>query len=183
MHCPGCGQQQISSETKFCSRCGMPLGIVSEVLAHGGFLPQLAQLNKKKTVFNKKNGVVFGAFWFIFFSMFCTAFFGILGAPEELVGILAITGVFGTMMIIIFSLIFLPSSKISMANLAHFQTTPQPDRFGLPAQQQNQALPPQQSIPASVYAPPQAGNWRDTNDLQPTSVTEGTTKLLDKDEI
>ena len=183
MHCPSCGQQQISNETKFCSRCGMPLGLVSEVVAHGGFLPQLAQLNKKKTFFNKKNGVVFGTFWFIFFTLFCTAFFGILQAPEELVGILAITGVFGTMMIIIFSLIFLPSSKISMANLAHFQASPQPDRYGVPAQHQNQALPPKQSIPASVYAPPQAGNWRDTNDLQPTSVTEGTTKLLDKDQI
>ncbi len=183
MHCPGCGQQQISSETKFCSRCGMPLGIVAEVVAHGGFLPQLAQLNKKKTIFNKRNGVVFGSFWFIFFTLFCTAFFGILGAPEELVGILAITGVFGTMMILIFSLIFLPSSKISRANVSPFQTAPQPDRFGLPAQQPNQTLPPQQSIPASVYAPPQAGNWRDTNDLQVGSVTEGTTRLLDKEEI
>ena len=47
MHCPSCGQQQVSLETKFCSRCGFPLGVVSEVLAHGGFLPQLAELYKK----------------------------------------------------------------------------------------------------------------------------------------
>ena len=113
MHCPSCGQQQISNETKFCSRCGMPLGIVAEVVAHGGYLPQLAQLNnKKKTFFNKKNGVVFAAFWFIFLTLFCTAFFGILEAPDQLIGLCAITGVFGSMMIIIASLIFLPSSKI-----------------------------------------------------------------------
>src|SRR5689334_21642871 len=43
MHCPSCGQKQVSNETKFCSRCGMPLGIVSDVLAHGFFLPQLAE--------------------------------------------------------------------------------------------------------------------------------------------
>ena len=40
------------------------------------------------------------------------------------------------------------------------------------------ALPPQRQ----VYAPPAGGNWRDTNDLQPTSVTENTTKLLHEDE-
>lgn len=180
MHCPSCGQQQVSTETKFCSKCGLPLGVVSEVLAHGGFLPQLAHLNKKSTVFNKKNGVVFGTFWFIFFTLFCTAFFGILDAPERLIGILAITGVFGTMMIMIASLIFLPSSKTSFAK---FAALPTPNNHGLPRYQQNQALPPQQSMPASAYTSPQAGNWRDTSDLQPTSITEGTTRLLDKDEL
>ena len=42
MHCPRCGQQQISDQTKFCSRCGFQLGLVSELLMNGGFLPQLA---------------------------------------------------------------------------------------------------------------------------------------------
>jgi hypothetical protein len=41
-------------------------------------------------------------------------------------------------------------------------------------------LPPSQSIPVDNYAPPQS-NWRDTNDLQPRSVTDPTTKLLHKD--
>src|SRR5258708_37224499 len=83
MHCPNCGQQQVSNETKFCSRCGLPLGIVSELLIHGGNLPQLEQLTKKKTsVFNKKNGVVFSIFWFIFFTCFLTAGFCILGGLE-----------------------------------------------------------------------------------------------------
>lgn len=179
MHCPGCGQQQVSKETKFCSRCGLPLGIVSEVLSHGGYLPQLAELNKKKSIFTKKNGVVFGIFWFIFFTMFCTAFFGIIGAPEELVGILAITGVFGTMMIIIASLIFFRSSKPAILYPAQSQTAQPPaGLYGAGPQ----SLPPQQSIPASAYTIPRQGAWRDTNDLEPTSVTEGTTKLLAKDD-
>jgi hypothetical protein len=54
---------------------------------------------------------------------------------------------------------------------------------GILNKQQNQtALPPQQSVPASSYIPPTHGNWRDTNDLVPNSVTDGTTKLLEKDE-
>ena len=181
MHCPSCGQQQISNETKFCSRCGMPLGIVAEVVAHGGYLPQLAQLNnKKKTFFNKKNGVVFAAFWFIFLTMFCTAFFGILEAPDQLIGLCAITGVFGSMMIIIASLIFLPSSKVPNANFTQFlpMQTPQ----NLPGQMPG-ALPPQQSIPIDFYSAPKTGDWRDTNDLQVGSVTESTTRLLNKDEM
>jgi hypothetical protein len=40
------------------------------------------------------------------------------------------------------------------------------------------ALPPQQTYPASDYISPTPGRWRDTNELQPGSVTEGTTKLL-----
>jgi hypothetical protein len=43
------------------------------------------------------------------------------------------------------------------------------------------ALPPQREIPASGYIPPQQGSWRDTNDLAPQSVAEGTTKLIKED--
>ena len=179
MHCPSCGQQQVSNETKFCSRCGMPLGLVAEVLAHGGFLPQIAQLNKSRKIFTKKNGVVFGAMWFIFLTMFCTAFFGILRAPEELVAIFAITGVFGSLMIIIASLIFFPSSKVSPYLGQQFQPVQQPQ--GIHGGDQF-ALPPQQSMPASAYAAPRAGTWRDADDMEPSSVTENTTKLLERDD-
>ena len=176
MHCPSCGQQQVSNETKFCSRCGMPLTIVAEVVAHGGFLPQLADLEKgKKKFFSKKNGVVAGIFWFIFFTMFATSFFGILNAPDELVGILAITGVFGAMMIILGSLIFLPSSKKKLPFTMPV-AAPAPGLYGPP---QQPALPPQHSQPVSQYQPG-PGSWRDTNDLQP-SVSEGSTKILDDD--
>lgn len=179
MHCPSCGQQQVSNETKFCSRCGMPLGLVSELLVHGGFLPQLAQINQKKRIFTKKNGVVFGIFWFIFLTMFSTAFFGILGAPDELIGIIAITGVFGAIMIVLASLIFFPSSKPAMGSPQQFPVSP--TSAGLYGTDRA-ALPPQQSVPASSYATPRPGTWRDTNDLTPTSVTENTTRLLNEDE-
>jgi len=186
MHCPSCGQQQVSNETKFCSRCGLPLGLVSEVLAHGGVLPQLAQLNKKKSFFNKKNGVVLGAFWFIFLTMFCTAFFGIVNAPDELVGIIAITGVFGSFMIVLASLIFLPSSKSVMPAMPQYGMPPQPGQ--MPAASnvygaEQAALPPQQSIPVSVYTAPTTGAWRDTNDLEPASVTDATTRHLKRNDI
>jgi len=182
MHCPSCGQQQVSNEIKFCSRCGFPLGLITEILAHGGFLPQLADLHKKKSVFNKKNGVVFGVFWMILFLMLIPAIIGIGGGPDEAAGISAVIGVFGAMMMIIGSLTLLPSSRQYPLITAQQMLPPShPNAHGLNAGQQ-QALPGQQSIPATAYAPPKAGSWRDTKDLEPSSVTESTTKLLEKEE-
>lgn len=180
MHCPSCGQQQVSNETKFCSRCGLPLVLVAELLVHGGFLPQLALLNQqKKKFFTKKNGVVLGSFWFLFLTLFCTSFFGVLGAPEEFVGVLAVTGLFGSIMIILASLIFLPSSKPTFPAINNLQ---QPNAIpGMNAQTQ-QALPPQQTMPADFYSAPKTGNWRDTSDLEPGSVTESTTRLLTRED-
>ena len=182
MHCPRCGQQQVSIETKFCNRCGFPMHFVSELLTHDGTLPQLASLVGNRTFFNKKNGVIFGVFWFIFFTMFMTSIGGILGS-DELAGIFAVTGVFGTMLIIIASLVLLPSSKLNrFASLPTVGLRTQADLQAPAAQAQ---LPPQQSMPAQVYAPPTAGSWKapDTGEFsRPGSVTENTTKLLTKDE-
>ena len=181
MHCPSCGQQQVSNETKFCSRCGMPLSVVAEVVAHGGSLPQLAQLeqmNFKKPLFSKKNGVIFGIFWFIFMTMFATSFFAILEAPEQLIQIIAVSGVFGAMMIIIGSLTLFPTSKPPAFFTGNVQRPPDQLQYG-----SGQAtLPPAHSVPVGMYAAPMAGSWRDTNDLQPTSITENTTRLLDEQE-
>jgi len=180
MHCPSCGQEQVSANTKFCSKCGFPLDIVAELLANGGFLPQLAQLAGNKTLFNKKNGVMFAVLWFFFFVLFLTPVWGILNV-EELAAISAVTGVFGSILILIFSLAFLPSSKAAAATRF---VSPQNIPHGLYGNPQQQQLPPEQSIPASAYTAPQ-GSWRapDTGELvTPGTVTEGTTKLLSKEE-
>ncbi|MBV9214960.1 MAG: hypothetical protein JO053_02195 [Acidobacteria bacterium] len=155
----------------------MPLTVVSDVIANGGYLPQLAaleQLNFKKPFFSKKNGVLFGLIWFIILTMFLPAVFGILNAPDSLIGITAVTGVFGAMMIIIGSLMVLPSSKPPIFYPVHAPTQ-------MPGAAVQTALPPQREVPATGYAPPRAGSWRDTNDLVP-SATESTTRLLKEEE-
>src|SRR5688572_17541892 len=35
MFCPRCGQQQVSDEMRFCSRCGLPIGGLIEWLGRG----------------------------------------------------------------------------------------------------------------------------------------------------
>ena len=158
------------------------MGLISEVLAHGGFLPQLAELHKKKSVFNKKNGVLFAVFWMITLMMLFPAMIGVLNGPGELQSLFAVIGVFGGIMIIIGSLAMLPSSK-QYPLIPAQSLNPQPSNaHGLHGAGQYQALPGQQSIPASAYGAPKAGSWRDTNDLEPSSVTESTTRLLEKED-
>ncbi len=181
MHCPKCGQQQISEQTRFCSRCGFQLGYVAELLANGGFLPQFAELNKGKTsFFSRRNGLIFTALWFIFWVMMLPSFFGIAN-EDEAAGVSAIFGVFTTMMLLIISLAVLKRAPKSLELPAAHQVPPPPSLYGNAGMG---ALPPQQSQPASTYMPPE-GAWRvpDTGDLaRPGSVTESTTRLLKKDE-
>ena len=181
MHCPRCGQQQISDQTKFCSRCGFQLGLVAELIQNGGFLPQLAELYKgRSTWFTRKNGVIFSILWFIFFVMMLPAFFGIAG-EDDAAGAAAVFGVFTTMMMLVISFAFLKRPPKSH-ELAAQQMPVQSQIYG---NQPMGALPPQQQQPASSYMPPE-GSWRapDTGDLahRPGSVTEGTTRLLKKDD-
>ncbi len=183
MHCPRCGQQQISNQTRFCSRCGFQLGVVAELLLHDGYLPQLAQLEKhswKKTLFTKKGGVLFSVFWFILFTMFFTSIAGILDLGD-LAGVFAVMGVFGSMLILIASLVALPSSKTQARVLTGDLAGPPPPNF--PEANQYGELPPVQSQPAGEYFAPR-GDWRapNTGDLAtPGSVTDETTKLLKKE--
>lgn len=157
------------------------MGLIPELLMHGGFLPQLAELYQgKKSLFTRKNGVILIILWFIFFVMMLPAFFGIANEGDA-AGVSAVFGIFSTMMILIVSLAFLKKSTKTMA-------LPSPDHLtqkaGLHGAQPNAAaLPPQQTQPASSYMPP-SGGWRaDTSDLGvPGSVTESTTRLLQKEE-
>ncbi len=180
MHCPRCGQQQISEQTKFCSRCGFQLGLVGELLEHGGYLPRLAELQKRKTtIFTRKNGVIFSILWLIFWMMMIPAFFGALGA-SRLSGAFAAFGFFSSLIILVASVALLKRAP------KDYELGPQqmPSPASLYGQTSMGALPPQQTQPASTYMPPE-GAWRvpDTGDLaRPGSVTEGTTKLLKNDE-
>jgi uncharacterized membrane protein YccF (DUF307 family) len=180
MHCPRCGQQQVSTETRYCSRCGFQLALVSEILQHGGTLPQLSELTQKKTLFNKKNGVVFSAVWFIFFTLFLTSMSGIMDAPEQIIAAFAVFGIFGSLSLAILSLAVLPSSRPLRSRVLD---PLQPPAMNPPTAQG--ALPPQTDQPASVYTAPGAGAWRmpETGEFsRPGSVVEGTTKLLNHEE-
>lgn len=183
MHCPRCGQQQVSAETKFCSRCGMPLGLVSELIVHGGFLPQLATFEKKGKLPNRKMGVKIGLVWFLILTILLTPLFGILDV-EELAGFCAVLGTVGGLLIMLLSVMFLEKENkpLFQQQMTAGDNYAQQQFFA--GQQRQTALPPQQSQPVESYIPP-IEKWRapNTGELaRPGSVIENTTKLLNKDE-
>jgi len=186
MHCPRCGQQQISEDIKFCSRCGFPLGLVSEILAHGGFLPQLADLNDKGKKWLTRNfGLKIALIWFLLIDFILVPLAAIADMHGDVIGVLAVVGFCGALLMTVLSFLFLQNDKKPFPANNEF-----PNQAGAPNTQylggnQTTALPPQTSQPVSAYAPPAgAGSWKapDTGELIPRSVTEGTTKLLQKDE-
>ena len=180
MHCPRCGQQQIADQTQFCSRCGFRLGLVAELLAHEGTLPQLADLNRKG-IFTRRNGVAVSLLWFLFFLFIMTPLGGIAGI-DELAAVSAVIGIFGGLIILVSSMLFLKKpSTLPLLTASNTNQTAVQNLYGSAGQN---ALPPQQTEPVSSYMPPE-GSWKapDTGGLvRPSSVTEGTTKLLKKDE-
>jgi hypothetical protein len=185
MHCPRCGQQQVTEDIKFCSRCGFPLGLVSEILAHGGFLPQLAELNNKSKKWLTRNfGLKISLLWFLLICFILVPLAAITKAPSGIVPGLAIIGFCGALVLTVLSTLFLPNEKKSFTGQNEIQNDNLHAPQFLGGNQNQNALPPQTSQPVSSYAPPTAGSWKapDTGELVPRSVTEGTTKLLQKDE-
>lgn len=179
MHCPRCGQQQVSDEIKFCSRCGFPLGLISEILAHGGFLPQLADLGKDKKWLTRNMGLKISLLWFLLITFILVPLAAITKAPGGVVAGLSIIGFCGGLFLTALSFLFLKNEPKPFQN--------QTDNFApqfFSGQQVYTALPPQMSQPVSSYNQPMAGAWKapDTGELVPHSVTENTTKLLQKDE-
>lgn len=172
MYCPRCGQQQVSDDMKFCSRCGLPIGALTEWLAGGGlarpepetqaYLPQ-PRPRRKGVRRGAKLMFLSGVLFFIFMVI-------ALMEDEGAVMIIPIMLFFVSLVIMLYSRLF-EEPKPSNTQQAS----------GLGAMSQGSALPPASTIP--LHGPGNlAGQQVRTNELvQPPSVTENTTKLLDRE--
>jgi hypothetical protein len=175
MHCPKCGQHQISEETRFCSRCGLLLSGVAAIVANDGIVPAQKTGLTGTADSEKRRGIKQGVFIFLltFLVVPLLALVTLLFNIEPfLPAIGALLFGVGGLLRIVYALLF--ESGAGNATRAGMNVLNGADS-------RNQ-LPGSQSIPASAYTSP-AGAWRDTNELQrqPGSVTDSTTKLLQKD--
>jgi hypothetical protein len=177
MFCPQCGQQQVSDAARFCSRCGFQLGGVSNLLATGGAAPEMLTEAVPAPPSPRRKGAQLGG-KIMLSGLFLAPALGLLselvGTPDEL----AIVGVI-IMMAGFFRLLYalLFEDGPYRSQLQRQPTyVPQQTQFAPP--RDVSALPPAQGMPARSYVPPRA----DTADLgYRPSVTEGTTRLLDKE--
>jgi hypothetical protein len=106
-------------------------------------------------------------------------FVGIMNFEGFIVGIAALLTFVAGILRMLFAVLF--ESGNPNENTLEENVLATSQKF-LNKQKNKNALPPEQSIPTSAYVPPTAGKWRDTSDLEPSSVTENTTKLLEQNQ-
>jgi hypothetical protein len=164
MYCPKCGQQQISDEMRFCSRCGLALSGLADWLA-GGNLP--AQRNMEVEVSPaspRRKGIKRAAKLMFFSAVLFPIFIAISVAVDE-----------GGPMIIPILVFFVSLVMMLYARLFSDKTAPVTNQTTLSGSTPS-TLPPATSIP--INSRPQVR----TNELaQPPSVTDHTTRLLDNE--
>ncbi len=180
MYCPQCGQQQVSDSLRFCSRCGFPLEGVLQLLGSGGALP-FYQPSGPREMSARRKGVRQGAALFLAGAVLVPmlgVFYSFTNGPnllDILVPLAAIIFFLGGLMRMLFAAIF----EEAVPKHHHIVTTsyapPPVSQLGAHAPS---ALPPARNNPAT--------SWRSrpiTSEVrQPSSVTENTTRLLDKDD-
>jgi hypothetical protein len=180
MFCPQCGQQQVAGVIRFCSRCGFPLDGVLQLLSNGGNLPVYRSPDEPVTVSPRRKGVKQGGLLFlsgavlvpilaIFANYSGSEFLGILTA------LAAIICFVGGLLRMLFAAVF-------------EEGAPKPIRmYGPPPMHMPQQFAPHAPSPALPPPParPQPTSWRRPNTAElvnPPSVTENTTRLLEKED-
>src|SRR5918911_550327 len=183
MYCPQCGQQQVTSEMRFCSRCGFPLGGVSELLASGGVLKSGGGDElREQTLSPRRRGVQHGVMMLLLGTVIVPVL-GIINsyqdqttALEIFVAISAVIFFAGGLMRILYAMLF-ESTTPGLKTDAPAQATPlTPAQLNTGARVS--ALPPAQSIPVPNFTPRRVNTAELT---RPPSVTENTTRLLDEE--
>jgi endogenous inhibitor of DNA gyrase (YacG/DUF329 family) len=169
MFCPKCGQQQISDTTRFCSRCGLPIDGLADWLAGGAFLARRDEPVGPKPISHKRKGIRRGG-KILFLSFALLPLF--LG--------MAISENVGEPLIVPFTIF-----AIGLATLLYYvifgeDSVPVKKERKLPyairSAFSNPPLPPA----TNTWSSPAPGQRVRTAELvQPPSVTENTTRLLD----
>lgn len=173
MYCPTCGQQQISDETRYCSRCGFLLTGIAKVVEAEGVIPGLGDGNAASSP--RKRGLKQG-FFILLLALLVVPILTMItiavdAEPFAVVISLFLFGVGGVLRMV-YALMF----ESSAPSIQQLSGRSKPLKGVSP-----QALNAGQPVPATDYAAP-SGSWRDSNDLATPvgSVTDSTTKLLDK---
>lgn len=185
MHCPKCGQQQVSDEMRFCSRCGFALGIVTELILTGGTLPERETESLAARFGGRKRGKRLGLLLMLTAMLLAV----IAGIIHDSLGTdpLNTPGLAGKL------LLFLPAIIIGVAGFVRFLyawlletniqsgtpplLSPSAAMKSALTAEDYAALPASHSVPAASFG---AKRGDTTEIVNAPSVTENTTKLLDQ---
>lgn len=180
MFCPECGQQQVSNEVRFCSRCGFQLAGVTGLLATRGALPAGATTTALAPAPEtpRRKGVRQGG-KLILIGIFLIPLFAIVGEvtriiPSEaaLIGVLCFLA---GLLRVIYAALF-EDGPFRRQKMPQIPTYVPPGAPPLGPPSRSAELPPARSVTPHSYAPPR----HDTAEISfRPSVTEHETQLLD----
>ena len=183
MYCPQCGQQQATEEMRFCSRCGFPLGVISQVLARGGVLTTGDVESQGRKMSPRQRGVRQGAMLMLSTVLIVPliVFAILLFDVDQLIPLIPLAAVVcfvGGLLRIAYAMMFEDAAPFAAPDNPIMPAMPFASAQ-LNAPVRGTALPPAQEMPNP------ATDWRrrpETSEIiQPPSVTENTTKLLEKE--
>ncbi len=166
MYCPNCGQQQISGEMRFCSRCGLALTGLADWLAGGRMQrveqAQVAEPSPRRKHLRRAAKLMFvsGVLFPVFFAI-CLAIDE--GGP-----------MFIPCLVLFVSLVWMLYARLFMSNTPRVDYQA-PQTAALGSMSARSSLPP-----ATTTSIPVGRAQVRTNELaQPPSVTENTTRFFD----
>ena len=170
MYCPNCGQQQVSEEMRFCSRCGLALSGLAEWMA-GDMLVKRAEETRSLSPSCRRKAIRRAAkLMFFSVALFVVAIALSLAIDEPGPMIFPALLFFASLVWLGYSRLFMDDTTPMLKHVA------QPSAFG-PAPTRA-SLSPTTNIPMPDFGRQQVR----TNELvQAPSVTEHTTRLLDQD--
>lgn len=170
MFCPRCGQQS-PDEVRFCPRCGLSLAGLPAYVAGNEYTPAGPPAPRAPLMTARRRGMRRGA-KIMFFSGVLLPAAALLAFEGDAPGplLLVLTAGLAGLAWLIFSWLF-------NDNVLPVET--RASRRAMRAAGEQPALGPGQFVPASSFTQQQRANTAEI--YQPPSVTENTTKLLDKD--
>jgi len=174
MHCPQCGQQVVSDAVSYCNRCGFALDGVKDLLSpdEKEDLPPSWLDIRVGGDLRSRRGLAQAAL--------------MLSLPLIIIFLMAMQGVFNVALVpqiflgkAFFILLTLPILRFAYAVFEAKQEMDLKSRTQIGARTRALSLPAGQSVPLTDFRK----NAIDTAEMvQPPSVTESTTKLLDQRE-
>ncbi|HZN09516.1 MAG TPA: hypothetical protein VFB65_22150 [Pyrinomonadaceae bacterium] len=182
MFCPQCGQQQASGIIRFCSRCGFPLDGVIQLLGSGGMVPVYRTPDEPVPISARRKGVKQGGMLLLSGAVIVPlvavmASFSNSTFLEVLAAFAAIICFIGGPLRMLYAAVFeepAPKPVLSYAP-PPMGASPRPQFAPHP---QHHALPPPPARPTGAWRP-----RPNTAELAgPPSVTENTTRLLEKED-
>lgn len=176
MYCPQCSQQQVSDEMRFCSRCGFPLGTVKQLIATGGalvgpdFEPQGSQVSKGLRGVRKGLKIMLASLPLVFVAAVLTAIDDDFAVSLLIPFLCLVVGfarlVYGA---VLEDRVSRRKREVSEAQIGSV----------MPGQPATDFRRPELSAPRVPIEKFTVQNKKTAEVVQPPSVTENTTRLLD----